>query len=252
MCGERFVLYRLPPTDPATQARRALAHAGREKAMRAELAGTVAEFLNHLDPEPGLPPREEDDERLIGLATLVVRARSAVERDGYSREIELIPEPEAPTRLVVVLRRLMQGLDAIGLDSDTAWAITSKAALDSIPTLRLEAIGALHAAGEAIDTNAVASRVSYPASTTRRALEELTAHGLVDCHRQGEGRPHLWTLTTFALERVACFPEMSSSIRSGGDKETQPEPEHTPSDVSGTVIRRTPRTVHTRGREVGA
>ena len=35
--GERFVLFRLPEVDASEQARRALAHAGREKEMRQEI-----------------------------------------------------------------------------------------------------------------------------------------------------------------------------------------------------------------------
>jgi hypothetical protein len=233
--GERFLLYRLPPTDPTTQAKRALAHAGREKAMRSELAAAIATILDNLDDETAPKPNDQDDDRLIALATFVARARSAVERDGYTREIELIPEPEAPTRLVVVLRRLMQGFDAIGLDRETAWTVTIKAALDSVPTLRLAVMQTLYADGGALDTTLIADTVGYPTVTTRRALEELAVHGLVDCHRQGEGHAHRWTLSTFAAERLGGFPEKSSSLRSGGDKEPEPEPLLIPSDVSERV-----------------
>lgn len=212
--GERFVLYRLPEVDPTVQARQALAHAGREKQMRAELAAAVANLF-----AAGLTvPRDLTDdeaESLIGLATLVVRARSAVERDGHTREIELVPASEAPTRLVVVLQRMLAGLDAIGLDRAGAWRIVRKAALDSVPALRLALLHALHTAGAQADTNTLAKAVRYPASTTRRALEDLTAHGLVDCHPQGEGKAHRWGLSAFAAQRLATFPDMSSSTRTG-------------------------------------
>jgi hypothetical protein len=130
--GERFLLFRLPEVDSSEQARRALDHAGRESEMRAELAQTVATLFG-LPVCELLPRTSDDDKRLISLATLVVRARSVVERDGYSREIELIPSSEAPTRLVVVLARLLAGLDAIGVGRVTAWPVVTKAALDSIP-----------------------------------------------------------------------------------------------------------------------
>src|SRR5206468_4162980 len=94
--GERFVLLGLTPGDDAEQARRSLAQAGHEAAMRRELQEAVAGLF-----AKGLPrkPRErtpEDGERLVKLASLVVRCRSAVERDGYSREVELVPDAEAP------------------------------------------------------------------------------------------------------------------------------------------------------------
>jgi len=162
---------------------------------------------------------------LIALATFVVRARSAVERDGYSREIELIPGAEAPTRLVIVLDRLLAGLDSIGCDREQAWQVVTKAALDSIPALRLAVLDALREHGTA-DTNALAEAVRHPATTTRRALEDLTAHGLVECERQGEGRAHLWSLSSFAADRMGGFPEKSSKTLRR-DKES--------SDISGTV-----------------
>jgi hypothetical protein len=217
--GERLTLYRLPSVDANEQARAALRHAGREKRMRTELAEAARSVLAVLADPCERSDAEED--RLIALATFVVRARSAVERDSYSREIELVPDAEAPTRLVVVLDRLLAGLDAIGCDRDDALRLVTKAALDSIPALRLAALYALHDHG-VLDTNAVAEQVRHPATTTRRALEDLTAHGLVECERQGEGKAHRWELAAFAAERLATFPEMSTTTRSGRNKDLPP------------------------------
>lgn len=205
--GERFTLYRLPAVDSDLQARAALAHAGRERAMREELAAAAQAALETLgDPEPRNP---DETDQLIALATFVVRARSAVERDGYSREIELVPGAEAPTRLINGLDRLLAGLDAIGCDRNQAFATVTKAALDSIPALRLGCLRSLEQYGT-LDTNQAATAVSYPASTTRRALEELHAHGLVTCRaREGKGGAHEWQLADFAAARLARFPETS-------------------------------------------
>ena len=57
-----------------------------------------------------MPPTSDDDEhRLVALTTLVARARSAVVRDSYRREIELVPDAEAPGRLIGALGRLLTG-----------------------------------------------------------------------------------------------------------------------------------------------
>jgi hypothetical protein len=210
--GERFILYRIPDVDPNVQAREALKHAGRERAMRAELASAVTSLLA---AELRTPPArsEEETDALIALSTLVVRARSAVERDGYSREIELVPGPEAPGRLAIVLDRLLAGLDAIGTGRGDAWSVVRKAALDSVPALRLSVLYALHDVTE-LDTNAVASVVRHPAQTTRRALEDLTAHGLVEQERQGEGKAHRWALSAYTRDRLGGFPEKSSNTQS--------------------------------------
>lgn len=251
--GERFVLYRLPGVDADEQAGRALEHAGREKTMRADLATAVETFLNNLQPAPS-PFGQEDTVRLISLATLVVRARSAVERDGYTREVELIPEPEAPTRLVVVLRRLIQGLDAIGLHRDQSWRVITKIGLDSVPALRLSCLQHLHEHGPA-QTPTLAATLDYPTQTTRRALEDLAAHGLIIRTIRGEGqRADTWAVSPFADAKIrACVPDLSSSMRRGVEEEDQKPPNgavslidgdtsgtqqpHTATDTTGTQTR---------------
>jgi hypothetical protein len=211
--GERFVLFRLPKLSDQEQARRALAQAGHEAEMRAELAGAVSALL-----EAGVfPPRElapAEIDVLVAISTFVVRARSAVERDGYSREIELVPGSESPARLVKVLSRLLAGLDAIGVERPQAWRVVAKAALDSIPALRLAALDALYQAGGKVSTTSVAERIRYPTSTTRRALEELEAHDMIDRTSRGSGRnADTWELRD--QERVhyeLCVPEMSEPL----------------------------------------
>jgi DNA-binding MarR family transcriptional regulator len=218
--GERFTLYRLPEVDPDVQAREALRHSGRERAMRLELGEAARAVLATL----AVPRLRTDDEtdHLIALATFVVRARSAVERDGYSRDIELVPGPEAPTRLVIVLDRLLGGLDALGCNRDDAFRVVIKSALDSVPALRLAVLDAIHAEDD-LDTNVIAEAVRHPATTTRRALEDLTAHGLIDRRRgENEKDPHRWSLTPFARTRLDAIPEMSSNTRSGRDKSSSP------------------------------
>lgn len=212
--GERFIFYRLPEADPEKQARHALAHAGKERQMRAELAQATATLITEAKTKPG-PVDEADIERLISMSTLTVKARSAIERDGYTRDIELVPEPEAPTRLIVVLRRLLEGLDAIGLDRGTGWKVISKAALDSIPAIRLACLRELHHAETGIlDTNEIAGRIRYPATTSRRALEDLTAHGLVHC-TPDPGKAHRWGLKPFAQARLSSFPDLSTYLGIG-------------------------------------
>lgn len=214
--GERFLFYRLPEIDSSMQAYRALKHAGKERAMRQELADNVAGVLSGSSPTD-VDLSDEETDWLVNLATLVSRARSAVERDSYSREIELVPDSEAPTRLVIMLARLLQGLTAIGLDRTEASKVVVKTALDSMPTLRRRVLEELQA-GQ-LDTTDVAELVLHPTQTTRRALEDLTAHGLVLCHRGGKGEAHEWTLSEFARVRLSRFlseegtvPEMSGDV----------------------------------------
>jgi DNA-binding MarR family transcriptional regulator len=230
--GERFALFRLPEVDGDEQASRALAHAGREAEMRRALAAAVSGFLSRaLDPPH--PLGEEERTALISFATLAVRARSAVERDSYSREIELIPDPEAPTRLIVVLERLLDGLDVIGVPRPDAWRVVSKVALDSIPAIRRTVLEYLYPADGHVTTTEVAAALGYPTSTTRRALEDLAAHSLVKRTKPGggEGTADLYKLTEWSRKRLGTFPEKSSNTCSSRENERI----HAASDVSGTV-----------------
>lgn len=216
--GERFILYRLPEPDPELQAWHALKHAGREKEMRNELAAATLNLISNAAAQPDALT-DEDEKRLISMAILTVKARSAIERDGYTRDIELIPEPEAPTRLIIVLRRLLQGLDAIGLERETSWKVIAKAALDSIPAIRLACLRILYdASPELRDTNEIAGQISYPASTTRRALEDLTAHGLTTC-TPDPGKAHRWGLNPFTQAKFGSFPDLYIHMYSHSVKE---------------------------------
>jgi hypothetical protein len=208
--GERFVLFRHRPGDRRQQALSTLRHSGkREKAMRGELAQAVRGLF-----ASGLPrqPRElsdEEAEQIAALASFVTLCRSAVERDAYSREIELVSDAEAPTRLASELERLLAGLDALGLDRKHALEVVGRAARDSMPALRAQLLDVLGVAGGPITTSAVAEEVGYPTQTARRALEDLTAHGVVMRYPQGKGKADLWALDTVAKDDLRNLSRFS-------------------------------------------
>ena len=111
----------------------------RARGMRAELRDAVAGFFAGLElPEDADHAlTDADTERLVSLADFVTLARSPVERDAYStREIELVPDAEAPARFAVMLASLLEGLRVIGLEDEPAWPLVTKVALDSMPAQR--------------------------------------------------------------------------------------------------------------------
>lgn len=241
--GERFVYYRLPSMDPERQARQALARGGKEGRMRGELADAVVRLFAAADlPEAPPPLSDEETGRLVALATLAARCRSPVERDSHKREIDLIPDPEAPARLALVLSRLRAGMAAVGVDRGEAWRILVKVGLDCMPALRrsvfellakdVMTIGTAHR----LDTTTIATAVGYPTTTARRALEDLAAHGVVTREAGGQGKPDRWALSDWARDHYArargTFPEMSG-------RETTPPlfnyPQHVFDDFSGKV-----------------
>jgi hypothetical protein len=216
--GERFLFYRIDEADPEQLGRRALANTGREHEMRAELAAMVAGLFAGLPIPPAPPPLTEDETaRFVALASLAARCRSAVERDGHTREIDLIPDPEAPARIVQALRRLHAGILAIGVDAETAWGLIAKVGLDCMPKLRRNVFTYLAGQTIARDTTTIANKVAYPTTTARRALEDLTVHGVVERASGGDGKADVWRLTRWARDQYerAGFPEMSVEERLG-------------------------------------
>jgi hypothetical protein len=219
--GERFVLLRLPEeADALEQGRMALAHSKQSRKMRAELGEAVAELFEQQLVAP--PERSEyDSERLVNLAVLVVRCRSAVERDGYSREVELIPSPEAPARLVIVLDHLLDGLLALGAVPEVA--CVQAAALDSIPLLRRKAMTALLAAEGELTTAKLAEVIGYPQKTTERTLDDLVAHRIAVANRGGPRQRTTWQISEWTARSYAALsnPEKSEGISPRSAAHTQ-------------------------------
>jgi len=250
--GERFLLYRAPETDPSQQARRALANTGREAEMRRELAAAVSGLFAGLEL-PSEPAAIDDDEteRLVALASLAARARSAVERDSYRREIELIPDPEAPARIAQALRRLYGGMLAVGVDRAAAWRLVLKVGLDCMPKLRRSVFDFLADREGWHPTTAVAAHAGYPTVTARRSLEDLTVHGIVDRKPRGDGKPtdrgdgkpsvkstaDLWRLSDHARGLyAACVSEKSGDAREGGGSLSLKKLNTTCTDFSETHV----------------
>jgi len=182
--------------------------------MRTELRDAVSGFFAGIE----LPDNTEhalsdaDIERLVTLADFVTVARSPVERDRVSRDIELIPDAEAPGRFVGMLAGLLEGLRLIGLDDETAWRLTVKVAFDSMPAQRRRLIEHL-ANTETTTAPEAAALLGLPTTTVRRTLEDLAAHRVVERESAGKGKADVWRLN--AEKRLdyaaATVPAMSVS-----------------------------------------
>lgn len=209
--GPRSLFVRLPPADLGKIGASALDHMGRETTMRAELAEATAGLLAHLTgtPHDVTPARTA----LIGLASLVSQARSPVHRD-WSGEIELVGDAEAPTRIIKQLGQLWRACGVLGLGQPESWEVVRRCALDSIPKLRGAVIRYLDGQSSPVDTTNVRIGVAHPKRTVLRALEDLTAHGVVDRESQGQGYADKWRLSDRARGWTAAMdgvPEMLES-----------------------------------------
>ena len=209
--GERFLSYRMHTLEADQQGRRALELAGSEKAMREALAGAVTQLFSALVlPERPLVLEEDAKESLIALATLAARCRSSVIRDSYRFDIELILDPEAPARLALSLLRLYRGMCAIGVTADTGRPLIFKVALDCMPAIRRAIFTKMVGDAQKWETAQLATTLGYPTQTTRRTLEDLTAHGIVV--RQKNGKADQWNLSDLAYglyqRAIKVFPDI--------------------------------------------
>jgi hypothetical protein len=212
--GERFLLYRLPEADGDELSEQALDNLGAERKMRAELAQSVSGFFAGLTLPDKLPRFEGwPRKRLVALANLVSMARSAVDRDGYTREIDLIHDTEAPTRIVQTLGRLYAGLIACGVDAAYAWTLTRKTGLDCIPKIRRVVFALLATAKDWQTTSDLAVAADYPTKTTLRAVEDLAAHKVVRRKKKVQGNADGWLLSDRARHLYEVATEMSVEER---------------------------------------
>jgi hypothetical protein len=209
--GPRSLFVRLPPADPAEIGRSALAHMGRETAMRAELAAATVGLLTHLTGRPHDTGPVEDG--LIGLAALVSLSRSPVHRD-WGGEVELVGDPEAPTRIIKQLGQLWRACGILGLGLPESWQVVTRCALDSIPKLRGALIRYLAKHVGPADTSTVRIALAHPKRTVLRALEDLTAHHVVIRTFAGQGHADQWELSPQARSWITWIEGVPKTLES--------------------------------------
>jgi hypothetical protein len=199
LMGDRFVYVPMPSNDTtrAEVAHRAITNGGKQPTMRQDLAEAVATFITDLDTDQPPTRTPEDDAWLVAAADFASRARSPVLRDQRTREIELVPEPELPARLVGEFSQLWNGLTIIGATDAQTRQVILAAALGGIPKLRRHALLALLDAGEPLRTAQVMVRMRTPEQTTRRALDELAALCVIDAEvaSVNYGQTVTWSVT---------------------------------------------------------
>ena len=202
--------------DEAAMARRAL-RGSQTHEMREAISDAVGRYLTALTPPKMRPLDDVDTELLVALSVLVTKARSPVERDPRTREIEIVPQGEGPARFARQLHKLVLCLYALGLARPDVHRAVRRLALDSITPTRRQVLDVLLAVDEPLPTSTVGNAVGLPTNTTRRVLEDLAAHGLVGWRKKhdGDNAPHLWwaSATTLDLWRRTANPQKQAESR---------------------------------------
>jgi hypothetical protein len=188
LMGERFLLHRMAPLDRRAAAARSLARRGREGELRKRIQTTVTAFLEPFVECGPLHLPRSFNEPLVALADIVTHARSGVARDGYSRELLYLPQPEAPTRLAKQIAQIGAGLLAIGVDKGETWRQMRKLGWDSVPSVRCSVLHSLAGHTDPITHTSIQEHTGLPAKTEERAVDDLVALGLAVRTSDNKGR----------------------------------------------------------------
>jgi predicted transcriptional regulator len=192
--------------------------------MRATLSEALSSYVAALEAPEMVALASDDAALLIALSVLVARARSPVERDARTREIEFVPQGEGPARFARQLHKLTLALYTLRLGRRDVHRAIRRLALDSITPVRRQALELLLDTDEAKQTAKVATALGLPTGTARRVLEDLSAHGLLDRRKVGtsDTSPYKWWATELARDlwqlvenpheqAESALPEMSQS-----------------------------------------
>lgn len=182
--GERFIKYRPVAADSLEVTKRAMKNSGQEKRMREDIKAVFSDYFKGLKLPQTLPEvPEEYQDAIMHLAVFCAKARSPVIRDTYhTREIEDIPEPEHPTRLVKQLLNLMISLAIItGEFTEADYKIIAKVGMDSLPGTRRKIIEYLSRKDSPQTISDIANAVGLlPNTSFRRQLEDMCALKVID------------------------------------------------------------------------
>jgi hypothetical protein len=170
--GERFVMIRWPRAGGIEAAMRAM-NQDTSEAKQALQKAIRDLFDNLIETEPCLSPLLQRE--IAALSELAVRGRTHVPRNGHTKEMLYIPEPESATRLAQQLAQLAKGLALVMGRTNVVvkdLAVVRRVAFDSIPPMRWKILNGLHHGRRLSD-------LDIPKSTLKYLLEDLQALGLL-------------------------------------------------------------------------
>jgi len=205
--GDRFLFYRMRVPERKGQALGAIGKAGGEKQMREELARAFAGALASAGNPDAVKVSEKAQDAIATLATFTTRLRTPVSRDRYSKDIDYLPEPEAPARFAKALVLLGKALAAVrGKSSVTGeeLQVLAHIALACVPSRRMAMLNALAAVEEGT-TKAASLAANISTSSGKLILEDLMYLGAVDRWAKSDvlTSPFYWRLKPEVREELA-------------------------------------------------
>jgi len=204
LMGERFMMLRASSSEENSLriADRALQERPEDASRSQEIQLLAQTLMDYFKAPAELPElTQELRDRIKSLAYVVSRARSAVDRNGYTREVESLPQPEEPARLSKQLKMSFFGFLAIGCTEAEAWNGVKRIGFDSMPAIRRRMLFRLHTVSGALHTADLAEETKGIHKLAIRALEELSFFGMVNRIDLNENHA-IWELSKIARVRM--------------------------------------------------
>jgi hypothetical protein len=183
--GERFVMLRYPETDGMNEAAKAARNSNMDE-LREALRDALREFLTRSFTPYTMTDTQYD--RITSMSALAAKCRSSIPRHSYTRDVEETPSAEYPARLAKALVALWCGMRSAGVSESRAWQIVGRVAFDSMPksrSLTFSWLMSKNGTGEENQITRISDHIRCSRSATRRVLEDLALHGVLEPVRAG-------------------------------------------------------------------
>lgn len=209
--GDRYLYFRMPKTDIDMK----LDMADLPPSEKTPVVSALSSLLASVDYK-NIPVLDPIDAKMLkSLAKFVSHTRTATIRDGISRKLEELNDPEEPVRLYKSLRNLFRGLLMVGVENPVTNELICKIALDTLPPARLAVLKPIVTSQEPVTGTDIFGIPGFFSETTlRRALEDLESYRVI-VKNGVNGHPSSfskssWLVDSLANLSLAGFSDISS------------------------------------------
>jgi len=188
--GERFLYIRSRITDTDAVMDKVIQSMSNKTKMRNDLKGAAASFMKNIVLPSSLKIDRDFILEVRNAARGLVLARSGIERESGTREIQSpVERGELAMRSFEQLMMMAKGLFALGTERDHVRRILMRIVFDSIPYARVRILQEIARGAKSVSKVSEETRMSRP--YVGRTIEELT---LLDVLKPNEGKSKGWTI----------------------------------------------------------
>lgn len=232
--GDRFVMYSIVQPDRMKLLRFVMdmkLHGDSQTERLAKAKKTMHAYLKGCLPlakDARLHMNEADREHLMFVADFSTKVRSGVITNERTNQVEFVPDPEMPTRLIDQLLSIGTALSLMHKVDGEEEELTKddmdilyKIAFDSIPIKRRWALRELATYSRGATTAGLATKIGYETSVVKQWLAQLNALGI--CRRIGGSGADVWLLNEDYVDIMRTFEKIKEKEGTLVDEEASPE-----------------------------